>query len=129
MQGGFCFCVCVCVIKEWTQSLIFYQSLVLLGFFCLFGQIGVILLSRSTLGLRPWSSYLHFLSWVCRHAPPCPALIHKVYKNLRHLHTDVHHSPIQNSQALETSQMPYNWWIDQENMVCINNGDLLSHKE
>jgi hypothetical protein len=24
----------------------------------------------------------------------------------------VHHSTIHNSQAMETTQMPYNWWMD-----------------
>jgi hypothetical protein len=28
------------------------------------------------------------------------------------LYTDVHLSSIQNSQVLETTQMPYNWWMD-----------------
>jgi hypothetical protein len=33
------------------------------------------------------------------------------------------------SQALETTQMPYNWWIDEENVAYIYKGVLLSHKE
>jgi hypothetical protein len=41
----------------------------------------------------------------------------------RHLYINVHHSAIHNSQDLETNQVPYNWWMDQENVV------LLSHKE
>jgi hypothetical protein len=43
------------------------------------------------------------------------------------LHTDVHLSNIDNSQAMETTQMPYNWWLNQENVV--HNGVFLSHKE
>jgi hypothetical protein len=31
-----------------------------------------------------------------------------------------------NSQALETTQMTYNWWIDQETVVCIHNLEYYS---
>jgi adenine C2-methylase RlmN of 23S rRNA A2503 and tRNA A37 len=37
----------------------------------------------------------------------------------RHLCTHVHHSTIHNSQALETTQIPYNWWMDQKNVYHI----------
>jgi hypothetical protein len=47
----------------------------------------------------------------------------------RHLYTDVHHSTIHNTQAMEATQMPYNWWMDQENVVYMHNEVLLSHKE
>jgi hypothetical protein len=30
---------------------------------------------------------------------------------------------------METAKMPLYWWKDQENMVFIDNGILLSHKE
>jgi hypothetical protein len=30
---------------------------------------------------------------------------------------------------METAKMPHNQWMDQENVVFINNGILLSHKE
>jgi hypothetical protein len=40
-----------------------------------------------------------------------------------------HHSTIHNSQAMETTQMPYNWFMGQENEVYIHNGVLLSYKE
>jgi hypothetical protein len=43
--------------------------------------------------------------------------------------TDIHHSFIHNSQALETAQMPYNWWMDHEIVIYIHNGVLLSYKE
>jgi hypothetical protein len=33
-----------------------------------------------------------------------------------------------NGQAMEITQMPYDWWMDQENVVYIHNGVLLSHK-
>jgi hypothetical protein len=36
---------------------------------------------------------------------------------------------IHNTQALETTQIPYNRWTDQEIVVYIHNGVLLSHKE
>jgi hypothetical protein len=38
-------------------------------------------------------------------------------------------STIHNSQAMETKQMPYTWWMGQEKLVYIHNGVLLSHKE
>jgi hypothetical protein len=41
----------------------------------------------------------------------------------------VHHSAIHNSQAMETTQKPYNWWMDQENVIYIHNGVLLNYKE
>jgi hypothetical protein len=36
---------------------------------------------------------------------------------------------IYNIQAMETAKMPHNWWMDQESVVCIDNGILLSHKK
>jgi hypothetical protein len=36
---------------------------------------------------------------------------------------------IPNSKALETTQVSYNWWMDQENVVYIHNEILLSHKK
>jgi hypothetical protein len=33
------------------------------------------------------------------------------------------------SQALERTQVPYNWWMDQKNMVYIHKVLSLSHKE
>jgi hypothetical protein len=44
-----------------------------------------------------------------------------------HLHTHVNDSTIHNSQALETAQLPHNWWM-QENIVYIHNRVLFSHK-
>jgi hypothetical protein len=45
------------------------------------------------------------------------------------LYTNVHNGTIHNSQALEVTQIPYNWWVDQEIVVYIHNGVLLNHKE
>jgi hypothetical protein len=36
---------------------------------------------------------------------------------------------IHNSQVMETTKMPNYWWMDQENVVFIHNGILLSHEE
>jgi hypothetical protein len=46
-----------------------------------------------------------------------------------HMNTHVYYSTIHNSQAMETSKMPHNGQMDQENIVFIHNGILLSHKE
>jgi hypothetical protein len=46
-------------------------------------------------------------------APAHPCLLHIIY----------------NSQAMETAKMSYKWQINQENVVFIHNGILLSHKE
>jgi hypothetical protein len=47
----------------------------------------------------------------------------------RDICTDIHCSTIHNSQAIETAQISYNWWMDQENMLYIYKGVLLSHKK
>jgi hypothetical protein len=39
-----------------------------------------------------------------------------------HLHTHVQH-------YMETAKMPHYQWMDQENVIFIHNGILLSHKE
>jgi hypothetical protein len=36
---------------------------------------------------------------------------------------------LKNSQVMETAKMPHYWRMDQENVVLIHNGILLSHKE
>jgi hypothetical protein len=41
----------------------------------------------------------------------------------------VYCSTIYNSQAMETAKVPHNWRMDQENVILIQNGILLSHKE
>jgi hypothetical protein len=41
---------------------------------------------------------------------------------------EFHCSTFHNSQALETTQVPYNWWMGQKNTVHIHNEVLLSHK-
>jgi hypothetical protein len=33
------------------------------------------------------------------------------------------------TEALEATQMPYNWWVDQKIIVCMHNAVLISHKE
>jgi hypothetical protein len=48
---------------------------------------------------------------------------------LKHLHMLVYCSSIYNSQAMETAKMPHNWQVDQENVIFIHNGILLSHKQ
>jgi hypothetical protein len=47
----------------------------------------------------------------------------------RQLHTHVYCSTIQNNQVMETTKMSHYWWIDQEYVVFIHNGILLSHEE
>jgi hypothetical protein len=47
----------------------------------------------------------------------------------KHLYTHVYCSTIFNSQRVETGMMNHNWQMDQENVVFIHNGILLSHKE
>jgi predicted glutamine amidotransferase len=47
----------------------------------------------------------------------------------RHLHTHVYCSTIHNSQVMETTKMPHYQRMDQENMVFMHNGVLLSHEE
>jgi hypothetical protein len=47
----------------------------------------------------------------------------------KHLHTSVYRSTIYNSQGIETAKIPHNWQMDQENVVYIHNGILLSHKD
>jgi hypothetical protein len=36
---------------------------------------------------------------------------------------------IHNSQAMETAKMSHYWWVNQENVIFIYNGILLSHEE
>jgi hypothetical protein len=45
------------------------------------------------------------------------------------LHTHVHCSTSHNSQVMETAKIPHYQWMDEENVVFIHNGILLSHKE
>jgi hypothetical protein len=47
----------------------------------------------------------------------------------KHLHTHVYCSTVYNSQVMEIAEMPHNQRIDEENVVFIHNGILLSHKE
>jgi hypothetical protein len=47
----------------------------------------------------------------------------------KHLPTHVYCSTIHNSQAMETAKKLHDWWIDQENVVFIYNGILLSHND
>jgi hypothetical protein len=47
----------------------------------------------------------------------------------KHLYTHAYCSTIHNSQVMETTKMPHYWWMDQENVVFIHNGILLSHEE
>jgi hypothetical protein len=34
-----------------------------------------------------------------------------------------------NNQVMETTKMPHYWWMDQENVVLVHNGILLSREE
>jgi hypothetical protein len=43
--------------------------------------------------------------------------------------TLVYYSTSHSSQVMETTKMPYYWQMDQENVVFIHNGILLSHEE
>jgi hypothetical protein len=47
----------------------------------------------------------------------------------KHSHTHVYLNTIYNSQAMETVKMPHNQQMDQENVILIHNGILLSHQE
>jgi hypothetical protein len=47
----------------------------------------------------------------------------------KYLHTHVYCRTTYNSQAMKTAKVPHNQWMDQENVVSIYNGILLSHKE
>jgi hypothetical protein len=47
----------------------------------------------------------------------------------KHLHTHVYCSTIHNSQAMEIAKMPHNRQMDEENVIFIHNGILLSHEE
>jgi hypothetical protein len=42
------------------------------------------------------------------------------------LQANVYCGTIHNNGAMETIQVPYNWWMDQDNMVYIHNG-VYSH--
>ena len=45
----------------------------------------------------------------------------------RHVHPNVHHSTVYNSQDIETTQMPISRRMDKEAVVHIHHGILLSH--
>jgi hypothetical protein len=47
----------------------------------------------------------------------------------RHLHTHVNCDAIHNRQVMEKTMMPHYWWMDQENVVLVHKGILLSHEE
>jgi hypothetical protein len=44
-------------------------------------------------------------------------------------HLKIRHTTIHNSQVMETAKMPHYRRMDQENVVFIHNGILLSHEE
>jgi hypothetical protein len=46
----------------------------------------------------------------------------------KHMHTHAYWSTIYNSPAMETAKMPHYQRIDQENVIFVHNGILLSHK-
>jgi hypothetical protein len=46
-----------------------------------------------------------------------------------HLQTHVYCSTIYNSQAMETAKLPHSTGMNQDNVVFIHNGILLSQKE
>ena len=45
------------------------------------------------------------------------------------MHPTVHSSTIYNSQDMEASQVPINRQMDKEDVACISNGILFSHKK
>ena len=47
---------------------------------------------------------------------------------MHHMHHNVHSSIIYNCQDMEVTQVSINRWMDNENVVYIYNGILLSHK-
>ena len=46
-----------------------------------------------------------------------------------HMHPSVHSSSVHDSQAVEGAKMPFNRWMDKEDVVHIYNGTLLSHQK
>ena len=50
-------------------------------------------------------------------------------KGKRHVYPNVHRSTVYNSQDMEATQMPTDRWMDEEDMVHIYNGTLLSYKK
>ena len=44
-----------------------------------------------------------------------------------HMHPNVHSSSVHNSLTMEGAEMPFNRWLDREDVVHIYNGILLSH--
>jgi hypothetical protein len=58
---------------------------------------------------------------------PPKGIQHRLFQ--RHLHTHDYCSAIHNSQVMETTKMPHYWWMDQENVVLVHNGILLSHSQ
>ena len=47
----------------------------------------------------------------------------------RHMHHNVHRSPIYNSQKLERTQMSFSRWMDTKIVVYLHNGVLLSYQK
>jgi hypothetical protein len=46
-----------------------------------------------------------------------------------HPHNNVYCSAIHNSQVMERIKMLHYWWMDEENVVLVHSGILLSHEE
>jgi hypothetical protein len=93
--------------------------------------------------------------WKCKLVQP---LWKKIWRLLKNLNTDLSYDPpilllgvypkecntvysrgicipmfiaalFTNSQVMETTKMSHYWWIDQENVVLVHNGILLSHEK
>jgi sulfur transfer complex TusBCD TusB component (DsrH family) len=47
----------------------------------------------------------------------------------KNLHTHLHCSTIYNSQTMETVKFPHYWWVDQKNVVFIQNGIFSATKK
>ena len=47
----------------------------------------------------------------------------------RHMQPDVYSGIIYNSQIMEAAQVSIDWWINKEDVICIYNGILHSHKK
>ena len=54
---------------------------------------------------------------------------HQKTHSKRYMHPNVHSSTIYNSQDMETTWVSISRWMDQEAVVYIDNGILLSHKK
>jgi hypothetical protein len=119
-------------------SLSKYNWLLTFHYFSKPGNISLVIFSsniipENLLYLWFWkANWTHFIKKFIWYSNPKPGDIPKGMQHRllrRHLNTTVHCSTIHNSQVIETTKMPNYWWMDQENVVFVHNGILLSHEE